>query len=326
MSAPDFDVAVVGRRRGWGSPVARACGAQGLQVLVLEARITWAPVSPRATPRCCTPASTIPPGSLKALLCVRGREALYQYCADRQHSASPVRQAGRGHQPGTAPAARKSLRNRPFATASATWSGCLPARRASWIPPCRVRRRFSLRVPGSSNSHALLQKPRRRHRDARRLDMPAHRLPQGGPRARRLQDRRALRRGGQQLQLPLAGQQRRTGRGPGRAAGRRFVGCVHPEGALCQGPLLLGTRPALPTPGLPAPGRGGPGNSMRRCSWTAKCASVRTSSGLTRSITTSTRHVRSSSIRQSRSYWPDLPDGALQPALRGHPAQDLRAR
>src|ERR1700676_218317 len=82
MSTPDFDVVVVGAGVV-GLAVARACGAQGLQVLVLEAAdCVGSGVSSRNS-EVVHAGLYYPTGSLKAMLCVRGREALYQYCADR---------------------------------------------------------------------------------------------------------------------------------------------------------------------------------------------------------------------------------------------------
>jgi L-2-hydroxyglutarate oxidase LhgO len=82
MTTPDFDVVVIGAGVV-GLAVARACGAQGLQVLVLEtADCVGSGISSRNS-EVLHAGLYYPTGSLKAMLCVRGREALYQYCADR---------------------------------------------------------------------------------------------------------------------------------------------------------------------------------------------------------------------------------------------------
>jgi len=82
MSAVDFDVVVVGGGGG-GLAAARACALKGLQVLVLEsADHIGAGVSSRNS-EVIHAGLYYPQGSLKAVLCVRGREALYEYCQAR---------------------------------------------------------------------------------------------------------------------------------------------------------------------------------------------------------------------------------------------------
>jgi L-2-hydroxyglutarate oxidase LhgO len=82
MSTPDFDLVVIGGGVV-GLAVARACGTQGLQVLVLEAAdCVGSGVSSRNS-EVLHAGLYYPTGSLRAVLCVRGREALYEYCADR---------------------------------------------------------------------------------------------------------------------------------------------------------------------------------------------------------------------------------------------------
>jgi L-2-hydroxyglutarate oxidase LhgO len=82
MSAADFDVVVVGGGVV-GLSVARACALEGHHVLVLEvADCVGSGVSSRNS-EVIHAGLYYPVGSLKALLCVRGREALYDYCAAR---------------------------------------------------------------------------------------------------------------------------------------------------------------------------------------------------------------------------------------------------
>jgi L-2-hydroxyglutarate oxidase LhgO len=82
MSAADFDVVVVGAGVV-GLAVARACALTGHQVLVLEtADCVGSGVSSRNS-EVIHAGLYYPVGSYKALLCVRGREALYEYCAAR---------------------------------------------------------------------------------------------------------------------------------------------------------------------------------------------------------------------------------------------------
>jgi L-2-hydroxyglutarate oxidase LhgO len=80
MTAADFDVAVIGGGVV-GLAVARACAAKDLQVLVLEvADCVGSGVSSRNS-EVIHAGLYYPTGSLKAQLCVQGREAMYQYCA-----------------------------------------------------------------------------------------------------------------------------------------------------------------------------------------------------------------------------------------------------
>jgi len=82
MSAVDFDVVVVGAGVV-GLAVARACALRGMQVLVLEeADRVGSGISARNS-EVIHAGLYYPEGSLKALLCTRGREALYDYCQVR---------------------------------------------------------------------------------------------------------------------------------------------------------------------------------------------------------------------------------------------------
>lgn len=82
MSAVDFDLVVVGAGVV-GLAIARACALEGLQVVVLEeADHIGSGVSSRNS-EVIHAGLYYPTGSLKAILCVRGREALYEYCLKR---------------------------------------------------------------------------------------------------------------------------------------------------------------------------------------------------------------------------------------------------
>jgi L-2-hydroxyglutarate oxidase LhgO len=81
LSEPDFDIVVVGAGVV-GLAVARACGAKGLRVLVLEAAdCVGSGISSRNS-EVIHAGLYYPAGSLKAVLCVRGREMLYEYCVE----------------------------------------------------------------------------------------------------------------------------------------------------------------------------------------------------------------------------------------------------
>lgn len=82
MSSVDFDVVVVGAGVV-GLAVARACALAGHHVLVLEqADRVGTGISARNS-EVIHAGLYYPAGSLKATLCVRGREALYEYCRQR---------------------------------------------------------------------------------------------------------------------------------------------------------------------------------------------------------------------------------------------------
>ncbi|MBS0419409.1 MAG: NAD(P)/FAD-dependent oxidoreductase [Proteobacteria bacterium] len=82
MSSVDFDVVVVGAGVV-GLAVARACALAGHRVLVMEqAGRVGTGISARNS-EVIHAGLYYPEGSLKATLCVRGREALYEYCRQR---------------------------------------------------------------------------------------------------------------------------------------------------------------------------------------------------------------------------------------------------
>ncbi len=155
MSAPDFDVAVVGGGVV-GLAVARACGAQGLQVLVLEAAdYVGSGVSSRNS-EVLHAGLYYPTGSLKALLCVRGREALYQYCADR---SIPHRRCGK-LVVATSPAQHRRLENLyeqavRNGVRDMVWLSAGEARELD--PAVSCTKAFLSPSTGIVDSHALLQ-------------------------------------------------------------------------------------------------------------------------------------------------------------------------
>src|SRR3569833_1900015 len=82
MSTVDFDGVVIGAGVV-GLAVARACALKGHQVLVLEsANHVGSGISSRNS-EVIHAGLYYPEGSLKARLCVRGRDALYEYCEAR---------------------------------------------------------------------------------------------------------------------------------------------------------------------------------------------------------------------------------------------------
>jgi len=82
VSIADFDVVVVGGGIV-GLATARACALAGHQVLVLEAEDAVGSGISSRNSEVIHAGIYYPVGSLKALACVRGREALYKYCTDR---------------------------------------------------------------------------------------------------------------------------------------------------------------------------------------------------------------------------------------------------
>src|SRR6186713_3431410 len=82
MGAVDFDTVIIGAGVV-GLAVARACALEGHQVLVLErADRIGSGVSSRNS-EVIHAGLYYPQGSLKARLCVSGRESLYEYCRTR---------------------------------------------------------------------------------------------------------------------------------------------------------------------------------------------------------------------------------------------------
>ena len=66
-----------------GLSIARALAARGVEVLVLEKASRIGQGISSRNSEVIHAGLYYPPGSLKARLCVEGRRALYQYCADR---------------------------------------------------------------------------------------------------------------------------------------------------------------------------------------------------------------------------------------------------
>ncbi|MDR1967289.1 MAG: FAD-dependent oxidoreductase, partial [Burkholderiaceae bacterium] len=66
-----------------GLAVARALALAGREVLVLEAQARFGSVTSARNSEVIHAGIHYPPGSLKARLCVQGREMLYRYCAER---------------------------------------------------------------------------------------------------------------------------------------------------------------------------------------------------------------------------------------------------
>ena len=73
-----------------GLAVARALALAGHEVLVLEAEPAIGSVTSARNSEVIHAGLYYPPGSLKARLCVPGREQLYRYCTERGVAAPPV--------------------------------------------------------------------------------------------------------------------------------------------------------------------------------------------------------------------------------------------
>ena len=82
MSAEQVDTVVIGAGVV-GLAVARALALAGREVLVLEAAETFGTQTSARNSEVIHAGIYYPPGSLKARLCVPGRERLYAYCAER---------------------------------------------------------------------------------------------------------------------------------------------------------------------------------------------------------------------------------------------------
>ena len=78
-----------------GLAVARALALDGREVLVVEQADRIGSETSSRNSEVIHAGIYYPPGSLKARLCVAGRERLYEYCA-RTASATALRQADRG--------------------------------------------------------------------------------------------------------------------------------------------------------------------------------------------------------------------------------------
>lgn len=82
MSAEQVDTVVIGAGVV-GLAVARALALAGCEVLVLEAAETFGTATSARNSEVIHAGIYYPPGSLKARLCVQGRQMLYAYCAER---------------------------------------------------------------------------------------------------------------------------------------------------------------------------------------------------------------------------------------------------
>jgi L-2-hydroxyglutarate oxidase LhgO len=82
MSSVDFDCAVVGAGVV-GIAVARACAARGMSVVILEQHARFGEETSSRNSEVIHSGIYYPTGSLKARLCVAGRDLLYRYCEAR---------------------------------------------------------------------------------------------------------------------------------------------------------------------------------------------------------------------------------------------------
>ncbi len=78
----EVDVVVIGAGVV-GLAIARALALRGLQVVILEQATSFGTGTSSRNSEVVHAGLYYPPGSLKALLCVQGREQLYAYCAER---------------------------------------------------------------------------------------------------------------------------------------------------------------------------------------------------------------------------------------------------
>lgn len=76
-----------------GLAIARKLAALGLETLIVEAADAIGTETSSRNSEVIHAGIYYPQGSLKARLCVAGRDMLYRYCADRSGPSSPLRQA-----------------------------------------------------------------------------------------------------------------------------------------------------------------------------------------------------------------------------------------
>ena len=139
-----------------GLAVARRMALAGLETLVLERHATHGTQTSSRNSEVIHAGLHYPPGSLKARLCVRGRELLYRYCADR----------GVGHRPcgklvvATDDAERDTLQ-RYLETAAHNGvhdlQGCTTAEVAALEPAVRCIAALWSPSTGIVDSHGLMQ-------------------------------------------------------------------------------------------------------------------------------------------------------------------------
>ena len=73
-----------------GLAVARALAMAGREVLILEAEERFGTQTSSRNSEVIHAGLYYPPGSLKARLCVAGRDSLYRYCAERGIAHRPI--------------------------------------------------------------------------------------------------------------------------------------------------------------------------------------------------------------------------------------------
>ncbi|MDX5298074.1 MAG: NAD(P)/FAD-dependent oxidoreductase [Gammaproteobacteria bacterium] len=138
-----------------GLAVARALVAQGLQVAVLEQHTAIGEETSSRNSEVIHAGLYYPPGSVKARLCVAGRDQLYTYCAQR---GIPHRRLGKwlvATQDEQLPALERLIRN-----AAGNGIDLQPVAEAQVrreAPALRVRAVVASNLTGIIDSHALLQ-------------------------------------------------------------------------------------------------------------------------------------------------------------------------
>ena len=103
-----------------GLAVARALAARGREVIVLEAAEAIGVGTSSRNSEVIHAGIYYPRGSLKAELCVRGREMLYEFCESHDVPHSALRQTAGRHFAQPDAAARKHHGQRPSTTACST--------------------------------------------------------------------------------------------------------------------------------------------------------------------------------------------------------------
>ncbi len=257
-----------------------------------------------------------PLGSLKARLCVTGREALYAYCGRARRPARAARESW-WWPPATRSCQRSSTsgaRPRPTGSSSTGWT---PDDVKALEPEVSAVRGLWSPSTGIVDSHAFMAALRE---DAERagatviLGTPVLSGRDLRRRCRALPGRRRALAG----QVP-AGDQLCRALGPGGGAeDRGFSSGQRPPAALRQGTLLRPLRPlALPPSGLSGPGAGRPRDARHARPRRDGRASAPTCSGWNRWTTGSTSRGWTASTPPSAATGPGLPDGALQPGYTG---------
>ena len=130
-----------------GLAIARELAMQGREVVVVESNVHIGEETSSRSNEVVHAGFLYPPGSLKERMCLKGRDMLYAYCAERQVACSRIGKLV----PALDEAELALLQNAmPMPSVSMSRSNCwMGMKCAGWSPIFIARRRFFPRSPAS---------------------------------------------------------------------------------------------------------------------------------------------------------------------------------